>query len=119
MRRGRRGRYRQIVTVQALAATGNSFGEPVETWAAATGVGATGSPGVVHARITPLQGRERWAAQQVAAEVTHEVEMRYFPGLGHGTHRLLHGSRVLNIEAVMNEDEENRTYFLACTEESE
>lgn len=107
------GALRHRVTVQKNTPTKNAVGEEVPGWAAVPGVGSSGE---VAARVSPLRGRERWAAQQVAAEATHEAGLRYFPGLEHEM-RLLFRGRVLNIEAVMDVDERRRRILLLCTEE--
>jgi SPP1 family predicted phage head-tail adaptor len=65
-----------------------------------------------------LQGRERFAAQQVSATVSHEVRMRYFDGLT-SEMRLVHNGRVLAIDAVMNTEERGREWVILCTERTD
>lgn len=105
----RAGKLRHRVTVESLTATDDAYGAPVETWVANS---------TRWAEVRPLQGRERWAVQQVNAEVTHEVRMRYFPGL-QATMRIKHKGRVLTILAPINTDERNKELVLPCKEEVE
>ncbi len=100
------GKLRYLVTVQQPTDTPNSFGEPVITWAALVRT---------HASIEPLSGRELWNAQQVQAQVTHRVRLRYYPGVM-AKMRVSYGSRYLNIESVIDPEERHRELELLCTE---
>lgn len=73
--------------------------------------------GTRFANVVPLSGRERFTAQQVQSDVTHRVEMHYDPTLQtKPVHRLLFGSRALEIDSVVNVDERNRDVHVMCKE---
>lgn len=65
--------------------------------------------------ITPLQGRELLAAQQMNAEVTGKVRMRYRPGVT-AEMRINFGGRYMDILAVTNISERNRELVLFTKE---
>ncbi len=92
----RAGRLRHRLEIQTVTETLNTYGEPTKTWATdATRWGA----------IEPLTGRERFQANQVQAETTHTVRMRYYALSA--KQRIKHGSRYFYIENVINTDERN------------
>lgn len=102
----RAGKLRHRIKIQQLTGSDDEFGEPLEAysdWA------------VVWANVAPLSGREMWQAKQVEATTTHQVEMRYLAGVD-AKMRILHGTRVLQIDSVVNVDERNRRMLLQCTE---
>lgn len=108
----RAGSLRHVVTVQAVTETRSATGDPTPTWATVSGG--------LHcwAEIAAVGGQERMAADTLASEATHTVTMRYRPDLTLTTkHRLLWGSRVLNVRRV----DDSRIYrgerTLLCTEE--
>jgi len=70
------------------------------------------------ASIEPISGREYFAAQQVNAEVTHRIRMRYLAGM-ESTMRLLYGTRVYEIKAIMNAKERNQVLEILCTEKAD
>jgi head-tail adaptor len=63
-----------LVTWSLPTTTKNAFGE-----ASASGSGT--SLGTVPASVEPLSGREYLRGEQMAAEITHRVWMRFLPGL--------------------------------------
>ncbi len=58
--------------------------------------------------IEPLTAKELLAAQQVQADVSHKIKMRYYAGLT-PKDRLVKGSRVFNIDGRMNPSEQAHT----------
>ncbi len=100
------GKLRHIVTVQRPAKQHNSFGEEKEIWI---------STNTRRCDIVPTSARERLLAEQVNQQLTHRVTMRYTPDIKHD-YRLLFGSRVLNIESIINVDERNKELTLMCKE---
>jgi SPP1 family predicted phage head-tail adaptor len=109
MKPQRIGPLRNLVDVQEPVETTNDVGEPVETWAAITG----GDD--VWASIEPISGREFQVLQQIAAETTHKVILRYISGVTPKM-RVLFGSRTLDILAVRNLEERGRYLELLCRE---
>lgn len=75
----------------------------------------------VWACIKPLSGRELLWAREIVADVTHNVELRYLKGIL-PKHRILYQdlwggqTRVLNILAVLDDEERHRWLDLLCRE---
>jgi SPP1 family predicted phage head-tail adaptor len=103
----RAGTLRHLVTVQKNTPTTSGTGDRVDAW---TAVG-----GKVSSCVKFLTGRELYVAQQVNAEATISVCIRYRSDLVAKQHRLLYGSRVLNIVNVAP-DERHREVELLCVE---
>lgn len=85
----------------------NELGEPELAWSEVARPWAS---------IKPLSGRELWMAQQVQADVTIAVRMRFRRGVD-ATMELDLGGRRLRIVAVLNLEERNRTLELLCQEQ--
>jgi len=101
------GKLRHRVTIQKVTVTQDAdTGEVSETWS---------TLGQVWAEVAPLSGRELFAAQQVEAQVSHQVTTRYRGDVTPNM-RISHNSRTLNIESVINPGERNRELQLLCTE---
>jgi len=96
------------VTLQERAAGVDSDGKPNGAWTAVS------KPWVM---IEPLRGKELIDAQQAKMKTTHKVTMLYRAGVV-GKQRLLYGTRVLNIDGVINPNESNEILELMCVEES-
>jgi len=105
----RSGELRHRVTIQAKSITQNGFGEPVETWS---------DVATVWASVQPLAGREYFQAQQIKADITLRIRMRYRSGIQPAM-RLLFESRVFEIQAVIDPDERHRELELLCAEKVE
>lgn len=70
----------------------------------------------VWADVTDLSGREFWSAQQVQAEVTTRVRIRYLSGIK-ATMTIEHGSRTLEIASPpIDPDGRRRELHLMCRE---
>lgn len=67
------------------------------------------------ATVEPVRGQERWAAQQVQAEVTHRIYMRYMPGVTPDMKIRFRG-REFDIYFVRNIDERNEMLEILATE---
>jgi SPP1 family predicted phage head-tail adaptor len=69
----RAGRLDRRITIESATTTQNEYGETVETWSSfAANIPAT---------VTPLRGRELFAAQQVVATSELKVQIRYMAGI--------------------------------------
>ena len=100
------GSLRHRVTIQRLTITQGPSGDLVETWAdVATLWGA----------VEPLSGREYWQAQQVAAETSIRVRIRYRAGLD-TTMRVIHDARTLEILSIVDPEERHAELQLMCRE---
>lgn len=96
-----------MVWIERPTTTQSASGEPTITWERWK---------QLRCQIEPLQGRERFEAQQVRPEVTHQVRMRYVDGLS-TRYRISYDGRTLNIAEMINVDERNREHLLMCAEE--
>ena len=74
----------------------------------------------VWAAIRPLHGRELWHAQQVQADVSCEIEIRYLRGLNpKDRFRLLSSTgkeRIFNIDGIIDVDERHRRILVNVKE---
>lgn len=102
------GKLRNELTIEEWGHTTEEDGTWTETWC---------DRGTVWGSITPLMGRELYAAQQVTPTTTHKVWMRYWPGLT-AEHRLRFGTRIFQLEAPpVNPEERNEYWHCLCREE--
>jgi len=102
------GPLRHRITIQRLSKNQNGMGEEEPGWTNVT---------TRWASIEPISGREYFSAQQVNAEVTHRVRIRYLAGM-ESTMRLLYGARVFQIKVIMNAEERKKALEILCTEEA-
>jgi SPP1 family predicted phage head-tail adaptor len=100
------GALRHRITIERVTETQDSFGGTVTTWP----ILAT-----MWASVEPLSGREQLLAQQVQAEVTHRVRVRYVAGVT-AKMRITFGDRHFEILSVINPEERNRELELMCKE---
>lgn len=102
------GGLRKRITLQRRNATLDAAGASIPSWQ---------DVGTYWAAIAPLSGRELQAAQSVQSSITHEVTLRWLGGtVPDPTMQIVYGTRKFNINAVINQDERNRTLTLSCTE---
>jgi len=100
------GKLRHRIQLLAPMPTQNSTGEEILSY----------SPlAYAWAEVRPLSGRELERAKVVAAEVSHEVVMRYMTLLNEQC-LVLFGTRHFQINAILNTDERNVELRLLCTE---
>lgn len=70
----------------------------------------------VRAKVIPLSGTERFQAQQIQAELTHRVEMRYHEGIKPQM-RVEYKGRTFEItQPPINLEERDRELHLVCAE---
>lgn len=69
----------------------------------------------VWARIIPLSGSERLAAQRLESRITHRIRIRYRAGITPDLRAAFKG-RTFNIRAVINVEEKNRFLDLLAEE---
>ena len=101
------GSLRHKVTIQRVSQTLDSSRQTVDLWTKVDDVWAA---------VEPLTGRELVNAQQIQPDVTHLVKIRYRDDVT-AKMRVLHGSRVLNIEGPpINIEERDRELHLMCRE---
>ncbi len=97
---------RHRITLQTLTRTADAGGGYSETWT---------DTATVWASIEPLNGYERFQAQQMEAGLSHKITMRYRTGVS-PVMRVKFGARIFRIHAVLNPDERNERLVLTCAE---
>jgi len=100
------GRLRHQVTIIQAVSAPDGAGGLTKTWETLA---------TVWAAVEPLRGREYFAAQQVTAEITHKVTLRYLTGV-RPEMRVQFGDREFDIMAVINPQERNIYLELMCVE---
>lgn len=100
------GKLRHAIELQQEQRTPDGGGGFVRTWQTVARV---------RAAVEPLTGSERWRAEQVQANVSHRVTIRYRPGITTDM-RVKFGARVFLITAVIDPEERHRELQLLCTE---
>lgn len=105
------GPLRHRVTIQVKTSTQDSYNEPIPSWSAGT---------TVWARVAQQAGEEAFnaAADQEVATVMYNVTLRYRSDiiLSPYTHRLVWGTKVLDILAVRDPDGRNAAVVCMCRE---
>lgn len=97
---------RHRVKLQSKSVVQDSYGQETITWT---------DEAQIWASIEPISGREYFLAKQVQAETTHRIRIRYYSGV-RADWRVLYGTRVFNIESVINPEEANKEIILMCRE---
>jgi SPP1 family predicted phage head-tail adaptor len=82
-------------------------GEPGDTWQT--------FQAAIPCSISPLSGRELFAAQQFNSQVTHSVRLRYLAGVTDQM-RVKYGTRYFTIHYLRNLEERNIELELLCSE---
>ena len=104
------GTKRKRLTLETFAETPDDFGDAT--------AGTYTKLATVWASVQPLRGRELAQFQQVSADVTHRIKMRYRSDLAVLTpkDRAVLGSRNFDILSVINVREANVEMELMCKE---
>ena len=103
------------INVQSRNTTLDAYGQQINSWT---------SIATVWAEIKPLSGKEKTRMNDmlVESQLTHQVTVRFstlfLPAIEADGWRILFGSRVLNIVASMNIDEDDKFLVFDCTEGS-
>ena len=100
------GKLDKRVTLQSATEARDGHGQAIPIWS---------DVATVWAVIDPIRGREYFAAQQVSAETTHRVTIRWRSGVS-PKWRVVYGSRTFRIESVINVRERNEQIELMCVE---
>lgn len=82
-------------------------GQPVETWTVISK--AWGS-------VTPISGREYFAASGERSDITHKIAIRWGGPAIVPSDRARLGERIFDIRSVLNDGERNRTATLMAVE---
>jgi len=101
------GDLRHRITIQQPIEIRNEVGEVIQSaWQDFT---------TVWAAIEPLRGREYFDAQQINAEVTSRIRIRYRPGIKPKM-RVVYGERIFDIQSVIDVEERHKEIHLMCKE---
>ncbi len=100
------GRLNRRVTLQRKTAATDAYGAEVASWT---------DVATVWAAIEPLTGREFFASRQINAEITTRVVIRYLAGIVPAM-RIVHGTRLYDILAVIDPRDARVELQLMCTE---
>lgn len=100
------GELRHRVTVQQATDTRDAYGEPDPTWSTYKERSA---------KISPMNGSRFFAGKQFDTDITHEIVLRHTAGITTKM-RVLFGTRVFEIDSVINPQERNRWTVLMCRE---
>jgi len=104
----RAGKLRHKITIQYCPEpqSQDSYGAVIKNWS---------DYATVWASIEPARGREFWESQQINAEVTAKITIRYLAGITPKM-RVKYGSRIFEIISVINPEERNRELQLMVKE---
>lgn len=86
----------------------NEYGEPLN-------IGDEGNYIEVWASITPIVGKEFFAAEKENSEITHKIRIRYASGIKPSM-RVNFNNRIFQIMSVINYQERNSELQLMCKE---
>lgn len=101
------GKLRHRIEIQKRQTGGvDAFGGRSEGWSFVAKAWAS---------IEPQTGRQLEFARQFTATVSHKITMRYVPGLSPAM-RVKFGSRIFEINGVIDLEERHREINLFCTE---
>jgi SPP1 family predicted phage head-tail adaptor len=107
------GKWKHRISVQSRSSALDAFGQQTSAWSTVA---------TVWADIVPSSGLEKQRAGMVGASLTHSVAVRYtplfLPAITAAAYRILYGTRVLNITAVMDVGEEHVFILFDCVEGS-
>lgn len=103
----RAGKLRHRIVLQRNEPVRNALGDPIPNWV---------DYATVYAEVSPLKGREFFDAQQVNAELTTRVRIRWREGVK-AEHRIVFRDRTLEIASPpININEKNHELVLMCKE---
>lgn len=100
------GQLRHRIELQEETKVSDGAGGWVDTWA---------TYATVWAKIKPLSGTEGIFGMQLQDTITHDILIRYRPGVV-PAHRVKYGDRLFNIRQAINLEERNRWIDLRAEE---
>ena len=95
---------RFFVEFQSKSPAQDSFGQPLDDWAPVF---------TARAKIEPLTGRELFAAQQVNAETTTRITIRYRTGVD-ASMRIQYAGVNYNIQSIIDLDMRRALLIMLC-----
>ena len=107
-RRMNSGKLRHRLTIQTKTQTGDGYGE---------GSAALATLATVWGSIEPVRGTEFLNAQQVNAEVSHQIVLRYRSDLTvTPENQISYSGRTFEIQSIRNMGERDRTWEIDAKE---
>lgn len=105
----RSAQLKHPIRIERNTPTLNAFGEEENVWSIFA---------QRRASITPLRGREFWTAQELESEVTHRINIRWDEKVGqiNTKDRIMDGTRVFDLKAIINPKERNRELEIMAIE---
>lgn len=100
------GKLKKRLTIQYQSTTQDSYGADTVTWTELD---------TVWGKITPLLGREYFAAQQIHSEAKLKISIRYRTGID-TTMRVKYGNRYFYILEMQNVEERGEELLFLCKE---
>lgn len=102
----RSGNLKHKIEIQAHEESQNDFGEQESSWSKFQDA---------YSSILPISAKETFTSKKLNAEITHKILIRFIPGVKSDM-RIVYGSRIFNIDSVINIREENKTLQIMVTE---
>jgi len=100
------GLLRKRLTIQQRSTSQDDYGQQLTSWT---------DFATVWGEVVPSSGRENISAEALQSSETHIVTIRYRSGVTPKM-RIMYGSRILDIQSVLDENERHRTMNLSCVE---
>lgn len=101
------GTLNRYVEIQFPDEVQSASGEPSRTWAFKASVWAN---------IRPMRGSELVNAQQVDAQLSHRITIRYRNDIT-AKWRICDGDRIFNVESVIDINDRHHMMELVCSED--
>lgn len=98
---------KHLVTFQELTESKDSLGGPTNQW--------VDVPVKEWTQIIPLKGSEQYVSQTLNTVVTFKIRMRYRADIN-SKMKIVYGTRVFEIDSVLNPFERNRELQIMATE---
>jgi SPP1 family predicted phage head-tail adaptor len=86
------------LTIQSVSEQIGSLGDVTETWS---------DLATVWGLLEPIRGGERYMSQQYAGHLVHRIIVRHRSDVT-DKHRIQYGSRIFDVQVVMNLEEDDR-----------
>ncbi len=103
------GELRHRLVIQSARAADDGGGGQSDPWSDPVTVAT------VWGKVEPLTGGERPRAMQIEDRLSHRVVIRHRPGITPAM-RIVFGTRLFNVRAVVNREERGRFLELLCEE---
>ena len=103
----RAGALRHRIKIEVLTPTQDGTGEEIGSW---------DEFAIRWASVEPFTGREIFSSQQVHADITHRIRLRYLPGVVPKM-RVVFKGRIFDIKYIISFQERDRELELLSTED--